>query len=143
MSNSPAKFKAPIGYLGDTGTAKGLGVFASRDIRQGEIVEISPVILFDGRLEDLPDALSNSAFGWRVIGGKAKFAICLGYGGMYNHANPANLIYSIAHERGMQFIAARDIKADEELTVNYNDTKGGTESTEDVWFRLSGVKPLP
>ncbi|PRH81508.1 SET domain-containing protein-lysine N-methyltransferase [Arenimonas caeni] len=126
------RFKASIGYLADTGTKKGLGVFASRDIAAGEIVEIAPVILFGGRLEDIPDALSNSAFGWRAIGGETKFAICLGYGGMYNHANPANMIYSIAHERGMRFLASRDIRANEELTVNYNDTKGGTDSTEDI-----------
>ena len=136
-------FKAPIGYLIHTGTDKGLGVFASRDIAAGEVVEICPVILFDGKLRDLPDGFSNSAFSWKALGGDKQHALCLGYGGMYNHANPANLVYSIAHTRGMKFTAARAIRADEELTVNYNDTKGGPESSEDVWFSASGISRLP
>lgn len=37
-------YQLSLGYLAPTETAKGLGVFASRAIEPGEVVEKSPVI---------------------------------------------------------------------------------------------------
>ena len=67
-------------------------------------------------------------------------AIALGYGSMYNHANPANMRYASAFEgRAIRFTAARTIKGGEELTINYNRTRGEPTSDEDVWFTTCGV----
>lgn len=136
-------FKSSLGYLKDTGTAKGIGVFASREIAEGEVVEVALVILLEGRFSELPPQLKHSVFSWSALGGPSRHAICLGYGGIYNHANPANLEYAMAGERAMKFTAARAIRADEELTVNYNHTNGGAVSDRDVWFEGKGLKPIP
>jgi SET domain-containing protein len=81
------------------------------------------------------------------LGGKpGETGIALGYGSMYNHGNPANLRYRALHD-GMSsaliFTAARDIAVGEELTINYNYTKGETTSTEENWFKAQGLTPLP
>jgi hypothetical protein len=41
------------------------------------------------------------------------------------------------------FTAARDIAADQELTINYNYTKGEIESVRDNWFEERGITRLP
>jgi SET domain-containing protein len=74
---------------------------------------------------------------------KPASCLALGWGSMYNHANPANVRYkALADTSCMQFVASRDIDADEELTVNYNETGGDIHSTEDVWFQDSGITPI-
>ncbi|MDG6348576.1 SET domain-containing protein-lysine N-methyltransferase [Luteimonas sp. 8-5] len=138
------RIAAPIAYIADTGTAKGRGVFASRKISSGEIVEVCPVVVLSSRWKQMPPEVQRVVFDWGYLT-KQEAASCLalGWGSMYNHANPASLRYvAVADAFVMQFVAARDIDADEELTINYNETGGDISSTEDVWFKDSGVTPI-
>jgi SET domain-containing protein len=114
----------------DTGTAKGRGVFATRQIEQGEIIEISPVILV--QWSELPESLELVVFNWgELTKGPSESAIALGWGSMYNHDNPANVRYvANAANCSMAFSAARLIDAGEELTVNYNESHGDIHSSE-------------
>ncbi|MCE2946154.1 MAG: SET domain-containing protein-lysine N-methyltransferase [bacterium] len=129
------------GYLADTGTAKGLGVFASRDVAQDEVVELSPVIRIESDLQQVHQALRTRVFDWhRLAGQPGVFAVALGYGSLYNHANPANLRYSADLDGGaLRFVAARAIRSGEELTINYNDAGGDVVSSDDNWFRCNQV----
>jgi hypothetical protein len=139
MQSSPA-----LGYVKDTGTPKGRGVFASRAIGAGEVVEIAPTIVLTAPWRPLPIRLKHYAFNWgNLVKGPKAIALAMGYGGMYNHANPANVRYEgVVDGNYMRFVAARDIGADEELTINYNAPDGGISSEKDSWFKANGIQPL-
>jgi hypothetical protein len=67
-------------------------------------------------------------------------ALALGYGSLYNSANPANLRYEAdASQQVLRFIAHRDIRADEELTINY-DGDGGAEWQDHNWFVENSIE---
>ena len=126
----------------DTGTSKGRGVFALRQIERTEIIEISPVLLV--KWSELPESLKHVVFNWGALTkGPSASVVCLGWGSMYNHGNPANVhLVAKAADSSMIFSAARQINVGEELTVNYNESYGDVHSTEDNWFKARGVTPM-
>ncbi|TNF10480.1 MAG: SET domain-containing protein-lysine N-methyltransferase [Vibrionaceae bacterium] len=126
----------------DTGTAKGRGVFATRQIALNEVIEICPVVLV--KWSELPESLKQVVFNWgQLTNGPAASAISLGWGSMYNHCNPANVRYTAnAVSCSMVFTAARHIDVGEELTVNYNESFGDIHSTEDNWFKGRDISPI-
>lgn len=135
----------PNVYIKDTGTAKGRGVFASRAFRDGEIVEISPVVLFHMHYKSLPKVIKTLVFDWEMLAGKPRtHALALGFGSFYNHSNPANMRYE-ADRAGdsLRFIAVRDIDVDEELTINYCAEGGvpvSNEENDNNWFEDHKIK---
>lgn len=128
--------EAPALLIRETGTAKGRGVFASRDFRQGEVVEVAPVLVLKCDFDDLPELLKTYVFDWETLTGVPRaHAVALGYGSMYNHANPASLCYQAdARTAVMRYVAARDIRRGEELTINYSAEGGTHESPDNNWF---------
>ncbi len=98
---------------------KGRGVFARRAILEGEIIERVPVVV-------LPVADIKNAEGWVGLAGycfywgDGKAALALGYGSLYNHSFLPNARYDDIGRLTKVFSALRDIKAGEEITVNYN-----------------------
>lgn len=136
-------FLASLGYLADTASSKGLGVFASHDIETGELVEVAPVIQLPSDFKKLPDKLQQRVFNWSGLAGlSGVHALALGYGSMYNHANPANLRYYACNAgSAIAFAAACAIRAGEELTINYNAAGGDVASSEDNWFARNGITP--
>ncbi len=101
----------------------GLGVFTARDIKMGEIIERCPIILLDEPdiLEIRKTKLHNYYFMWGNDERYHKGAICLGFGSMYNHSYSPNATYrKLIKEEIIEFIAIKNIKTDEEITVNYN-----------------------
>ena len=135
------RYLPSVGYVKDTGTPKGRGVFAGRALARGEICEICPLIHVHTPFDRLPPEIRRILFGGTVIGlPPGNTGLVLGYGSVYNHANPANLRYTATDDRqGMIYIADRDIEKDEELTINYNASGGATRSTKDNWFMDNGV----
>lgn len=133
-----------LGCIKDTGTPKGRGVFAARRIASGELVEVCPVVVLSTRWNEMPQEVQRVVFDWGYLtNGSPASCLALGWGSMYNHGNPANVQYhAIADALCIHFRAARDIDAGEELTINYNETGGGTDSTDDVWFQDTGVAPI-
>lgn len=113
---------------------KGKGIFTREPIEAGTLVEIAPVIVLPEKDSSLIDQtfLYNYYFLW---GDEQKnFAICLGYGSLYNHSYTPNCIYETYYEdEVIHFIAIKDITADEELTINYNHDP---HSKKPVWFDL-------
>ncbi len=140
-------FQAPVGYLTDTGTAKGLGVFAPRDIADGETVEVAPLLRFLADFEELDPALRDRVFTLDGLPGLDGYmAIALGYGSLYNHGDPANVRYeSRLDGSAMVFVAARAISAGEELTINYErdpDDGHAVVSWSSRWFEPRGIDPI-
>lgn len=100
---------------------KGRGVFAARDIREGEVIEISPVVpVAKGNIVENGDAPDGYLLQWDADTEGEEYAMPLGYVMLYNHSeNPTIVIESDMEEYTMTVKAARDIKAGEELTWNY------------------------
>jgi hypothetical protein len=132
----------------DTETPKRRGVFALQSFQSGEIVEICPVIVFQCPYDLLPKELQDYVFDWSdldVNAPKDMQAIAMGYGGMYNGDNPANLRYEAVIEGVQllqQFVAVRNINAGEELTVNYSGKRGAAVSQGNRWFEGRGIVPI-
>lgn len=131
-------------YVKDTNTIKGRGVFALRDFAEGEIVEQCPVIILLRAYDQLPPRIQTVVFNW---GNLAKttpsYALSLGSGSLYNHANPANLRYeAMPNDNTIHYIAVREVKKDEELTINYNAGGGSHISDDDTWFRQHNIVPI-
>ena len=132
----------PSVYVGETGTAKGRGVFAARPHAEGETVEACPVILFSGTFASIPEEVRKILFNWCVLADvHSTHCLALGYGSLYNHDNPANMRYEADLDGNLlRFIAVRAIGQGEELTVNYNAHGGHHESEADTWFDRMGIK---
>ena len=132
----------------DTGTSRGRGVFALQPFQPGDVVEICPVIVFECPYEDLPAQLQEYVFDWGDLDGSAgknMQAVALGYGGMYNGDNPANMRYEPVTD-GTQllqrFVADRQINAGEELTINYSGKCGAARSGGNRWFEGQSMVPV-
>ena len=96
----------------------GLGVFALKPFKKGEIVEHAPYIEIQD--SSIPD--TNLIRTYLFSSHKDDTAIItFGYGSMYNHSANPNLIYKYSdkHDRLMNFIANKDIKPYQELTIDY------------------------
>ena len=52
-------------YVGETGTAKGRGVFANAAIKHHDLVEVAPVIVF--RAHALPRIVATILFNWEEL----------------------------------------------------------------------------
>ncbi len=103
----------------------GRGVFAVRDIAEGTVIERVPVILLPksqvfGHSSIAKNAAKISWYVFDWIGGRQKsVALALGYGSIYNHSEMPNARYVSDPPDVMEYIATRDISADEEIFINY------------------------
>lgn len=111
---------------------RGRGMFTSEDIAAGTRIEQSPVIVMSAEQRLLLDQtlLHDYIFEW----GDARDQCCmaLGYVPVYNHSYTSNCEYEMDYEAGLiSVITVRDIKAGEELFINYN---GDWNDNTPLWF---------
>ncbi len=113
---------------------KGRGVRAGRRFVRDEVIERAPVVVLsatDWEIASQTD-VSRYCFSWGRGGLQA--AIALGIGSLFNHSYAPNAFARPrAQERLMEFVALRDIEANEEITINYN---GDPDNREPVGFRV-------
>ncbi len=110
----------------------GRGVFAKGVIKKGELIETCPVIPIP---EHDVSALSESIlltyfyfFGKK----RERMVVALGFGSIYNHTDPPNAMYKEnKKDQAIEYYALRDIKKDEEITVNYVQ---GKNNNSPLWF---------
>lgn len=146
---------------------KGRGVFSKKDIKAGEIVEVSPVVIFKYTVitdtsenkiwvdnerilvktivekKEIPDEIDNIVFHWSDLtkNTKKESCIALGYGSLFNSANPSNMKYEADEKNNsILFIAVVDIAKDTELTINYSGICGSHISDNNHWFNNKGIK---
>jgi SET domain-containing protein len=115
---------------------KGLGVFALKDFKEGEIIESAPVLIFDtkGRKNLEKTLLSHYVYPWRSTRGAA---LVLGYGSIYNHSFSPNADWKQNFKtKCMVYRALRPIKKGEEVTVNYNGEPDDDKPID--WFEVEG-----
>ncbi len=109
-------------------SGKGRGVFARTLIPKGTVFEIVPMLVC--KQEDL---LESSLMDYVYYWGKNKVGLALGFGSMYNHSYKPNARYFDLPLQRKEFVALRDIKPGEEVTINYN---GEPKDKKPVWFEV-------
>ncbi|TYR81312.1 SET domain-containing protein [Priestia megaterium] len=106
------------------------GVFATRDIAKGEPIHQAPVIPYPNEEHVFiqQTLLGDYAFEYGIN----HSAILLGYGMLFNHSYTPNATYEINFENHtFDFYAYTDIKAGEEILINYN---GDVDDNDPLWF---------
>ncbi len=112
---------------------KGRGVFTKKTIKAETVIETSPVIVMSAADRKLLDQtlLHDYIFEWQPDGVEM-CCMALGWVPLYNHSYQSNCEYCMNYDDKTIYIQAiRDIKAGEELTINYNGT--WNDETK-VWF---------
>ncbi len=91
------RIKSVEAYIKEAGTEKGRGVFAGRDFKKGELIEVAPVIVMYRPFAQVPPVLQTVVFNWTSLANlpQPAAAVVLGFGSMYNHANPANMVKEV------------------------------------------------
>lgn len=109
----------------------GRGIFTTRPIPRGKIIEMAPLIVLSKN--DSALIKESSLYTYYFLHGK-KGEICvlgLGYASLYNHQYPANAKYRFLLAKNlMEFSAFRDIQAGEEITINYNGSPDDSSPVE-------------
>lgn len=107
----------------------GRGVFATEDIKKGEVIEVAPVLIL--QFEDFIETKWNLLFEYYFWLDDC-VVLAMGYGSMYNHRIPPNAKYKInLKKRTITFTALEDIPKDSEVLFNY---KGESNSKHPLWF---------
>ena len=93
---------------------RGRGVFATKSIPKGTVVEVSPVIVLKG--DERGWVFDHYVYEF----GKGREALALGVGSLFNHSKNQNLsVKKKPRQQELIFVARRDIKRGEELTIHY------------------------
>lgn len=120
-------------FIKDTGKY-GRGVFAARDIKKGELIEVSPILI--SPKEEWEYLRKTVLFDYCFTWGEdyEQTAIALGYGSLYNHSYQPNAMFNNNSVNDtIDFYAIRDIKEGVEITINYNED---AEDQSPLWFEV-------
>ena len=113
-------------------TNKGRGLFATRLISCGELIEEAHVIVVPREQVEQLDAtvLGDYLFLWGEE--EEETALVLGRGSLCNHSYQPNARFVLHPDRlTIEFVALRDISAGEEIATNYH---GDPACSDPVWF---------
>lgn len=106
------------------------GVFATVDIPKGQLIHQAPVVPYPN--EDHEHVEKTILEDYVFEYGANHTAILLGYGSLINHSYEPNATYDINFENHtFDFYAYTDIKAGEEVLINYN---GEEDNMDPLWF---------
>jgi SET domain-containing protein len=113
----------------------GRGVYARRDIKKDEIIEKCPVIEVPKHdVSNLRESILVTYF-FYFGKNKQRLVIALGFGSIYNHAYEPTARYEIRRtKKTLDFIALRDIKKDDEITINYK--LANPKDRTSLWFEV-------
>lgn len=107
-------------YIGKT--SKNLeGVFSAAEIKQNDIIEVCPLILFSN--QDVEFLQYTNLYNYHSF--KNNYCrpgfLPLGFGAIYNHSSPSNAKYEMNLIKKILTISAViDIEPNAEITINYN-----------------------
>ncbi len=110
----------------------GKGVFTSESIVKNSVIEIAPVIVMSDSERQLLDKtlLHDYIFEWGENNDQC--CLALGWVSVYNHSYISNCEYDMDfEEKTITIKTVRNIKAGEELYINYS---GSWNATKKVWF---------
>lgn len=119
-------------YINET-KRKGRGIFTKKSIKADTLIETAPVIIMskEDRVHIDKTLLHDYIFEWQPDGADM-CCMALGWIPLYNHSYQSNCEYFMDYDEKAMFIKSiRDIKAGEELTINYN---GPWNDEKKLWF---------
>lgn len=106
------------------------GVFATVDIPKGTLFHEAPVIAYPNEQHEHIEKTLMADYAFEY--GIGRTAILLGYGMLFNHSYEPNADYEINFDnQTFDFFAHKDVKAGEELFINYN---GEVDNDDELWF---------
>ncbi len=104
---------------------KGRGVFSRMSISKNALIEECPLIVLPTEEYGIVSSTHMVDYCFFFNREKEELAIVLGFGSIYNHAVSANAGHQIDKEnKVMNFYATTDIKAGEEICINYTGDSG-------------------
>ena len=106
------------------------GVFATCDIKKGTLFHEAPVVPYPNDQHKYIEKTVLEDYVYEY--GINHSAVVLGYGMLFNHSYEPNATYEINFDKHtFDYFAYKDIKADEEILINYN---GEVDDYEPLWF---------
>lgn len=121
----------------------GVGVFATKSIPKGEIIETCYFIKLDKKWDELGN-LKDYIFRYPLTGETKFFIAPLGCGMIYNHDDYNNATWVDSKQSmHLDFIAIRDIQKGEEIYTNYGRAYWSNKKykkkykTNNIWEHLS------
>lgn len=123
-------YKTKVSY---STTAKSRGVFATQDIKSGQLVETCHLITLPKK--DLKKIKDTKLYYYFFEYSNSKIAIVFGHGSLYNHSYTPNARYLFNYKnQTMKVVAIKDIKEGSEIFVNYNYYPEDKTPLED-WYK--------
>lgn len=106
------------------------GVFATCDIKKGTLFHEAPVVPYPNDQHKYIEKTVLEDYVYEY--GINHSAVVLGYGMLFNHSYEPNATYEINFDKHtFDYFAYKDIKAGEEILINYN---GEVDDYEPLWF---------
>lgn len=100
----------------------GLGVFATENIKEGEIIEVCYLIDMEIDVSKPSEILERYRFNWPQGSTPQKLVLPTGYGMIYNHSENPNASWRSNFDNGtFEFYAISDIEVGEEIFTWYGD----------------------
>jgi SET domain-containing protein len=100
------------------------GVFADRDYKPGEILEVCPCIKQENK--DLSGRILDYLFHFN----ENESLIAFGYCSMYNHIDDPNAEWEVINENQVKIVVKKHIKEGEEIFVSYGDEYWDTRNSK-------------
>jgi len=114
VAKTPTTPEAPVAIMQES-PVHGRGMFATKPIRKGEVIECAPLVLFDR--SDVKKGSILLDYDIQYSGDK--HAIMLGHACLYNHADDSNASWFFNSVPEIVITATRDIEEGGEVFVNY------------------------
>ena len=87
-------------------------------------------VLDDANPSLQPCRISWYIFEWGKVEEQVYVAVALGYGSIYNHSFQPNATFRLESPDAIEFVALRQIEANEEITLNYNGQPDDNDPVE-------------
>lgn len=102
---------------------KGICVISGEDIQNGDVIEVCATLAISPQQTHLTDQTPLYHIVYTANDGRSDLVV-FGNGSLFNHSPQANMRYQSFTEHGrhfVRFVARKDIKAGDELTIDYYD----------------------
>ena len=126
MSSPLSSFPIRVGLS----PVHGQGIFATRPIAKGEVIERCPYIVIDD--DDLADANRLQDYLFTSPDQPGDYLCVLGYGMMYNHSDTPNAEWEIDDDdiQFVRFTALQPISEGDEIFQNYGEEYWTTRTSD-------------
>lgn len=126
------KINKPAHTIVKESTLHGRGVFATKNINRGALIETAPAVFLSYEEKEL--LRHSPLFNYYFLINNPNNPAVFGFGNssFYNHSSQANCFYTFSTKRNViRFYAFRKIMNGEEITINYN---GKPDDINPIYF---------